>query len=151
MPTPPMPSGPPSGPTSKTSSAPPGSAPAPATRTDDPAPPPAAQAVLDFWFGAPGDPHFGQRRAVWFKADPAFDQAVDTHCAALHRDAAAGRLDDWAGAPRSCLALLLLLDQVPRNLFRRDCAAYATDAQARAVARAALQAGFDARLHPVQR
>jgi len=113
--------------------------------------PPAAQAVLDFWFGAPGDPHFCERREIWFKADAAFDATVHAQCAALHRAAAAGRLDDWAGASLSCLALLLLLDQVPRNLFRRDCAAYAADAKARAVARAALAAGFDARLHPVQR
>src|SRR5947209_609871 len=102
MPTPPTPSGPLSGPTSKTSSPPPGTAPAPGTDGGTPPPPapalaeapipPAAQAVLDFWFGAPGDSDFCERRAIWFKADAAFDAAVHAQCAALHRDAAAGRL-----------------------------------------------------------
>jgi uncharacterized protein (DUF924 family) len=54
-------------------------------------------------------------------------------------------------APLSCLALVLLLDQVPRNVFRGTPRAYASDAKARAVARVAIAAGFDAQLPPPQR
>jgi uncharacterized protein (DUF924 family) len=113
--------------------------------------PEAARAVLEFWFGPPDDPGCGLPRAVWFKADAGFDHAVGTRCAALHREAAAGRLDAWATTPLGCLALVILLDQVPRNLFRGTPAAYATDAQARAHARAAVAAGLDRALGPVQR
>jgi uncharacterized protein (DUF924 family) len=113
--------------------------------------PAAARAVLDVWFGAPDDPASGAPRALWFEADAAFDRTVGTHCAALQQAAAAGRLDVWAATPLGCLALLILLDQVPRNLFRGTPAAYATDAPARAQARAAVAAGFDRALSPVQR
>jgi uncharacterized protein (DUF924 family) len=113
--------------------------------------PEAARAVLEFWFGAPDDPGCGAPRDIWFKADAAFDRAVGARCAALHRAAAEGRLDGWAATPLGCLALLILLDQVPRNLFRGTPAAYATDAQARAHARAAVAAGLDRGLGPVER
>jgi|SRR5271163_3728919 len=113
--------------------------------------PAAAAAVLDFWFGPFDDPAAGAPRAVWFKVDAAFDRAVGTSCAALHRAAAAGQLDAWATTPLGCLALLILLDQVPRNLFRGTPAAYATDAQARALAHAAVAAGLDRALSPLRR
>lgn len=107
--------------------------------------------MLDFWFGRASDPDFCQRRAIWFKSTPAFDLEVGAQCARLHHAAAAHQLDAWMAAAHSCLALLILLDQVPRNVFRGTPAAWATDAKARDVARAALAAGFDARVHPVQR
>ena len=107
-----------------------------------------AQAVLDVWFGPDGG---AIERAVWFEVDAAFDQAVGAQCRALHTAAAAGALDHWAATPRGCLALLILLDQVPRNLYRGSARAFATDAQARAVARSALAAGHDRALTPVER
>jgi uncharacterized protein (DUF924 family) len=113
--------------------------------------PAEACAVLDFWFGPADTPGHGARRAIWFAADAAFDQAVGTTCGALHDQAAAGRLDAWAGTPRGALALLILLDQAPRNLFRGTPRAFATDPQARAHARAAVAAGFDQDLPPVLR
>jgi uncharacterized protein (DUF924 family) len=113
--------------------------------------PDAARAVLDVWFGAPDDPSCGLARAIWFQVDASFDRAVGVQCGALQRAAATGRLDPWATTPLGCLALLILLDQVPRNLFRGTPAAYATDAQARAHARAAIAAGLDHALSPVQR
>ncbi|MBI3515323.1 MAG: DUF924 domain-containing protein [Proteobacteria bacterium] len=116
-----------------------------------PGPSPEARAILAFWFGTEDDPAFCTPRTVWFRANAAFDQAVDAHCQALHLDAAAGRLDHWAQTPLGSLALLILLDQVPRNLFRGTPRAYATDRQALAHARTAVDAGFDRLLRPVQR
>jgi uncharacterized protein (DUF924 family) len=121
---------------------------APQPITELPAP---ARAVLDFWFGAADQPEHGTPRDIWFEADDAFDRAVDAQCGALHGAAAAGQLDGWARTPHGCLALLILLDQVPRNLFRGTPRAYATDPQARAQARAAIAAGFDRALSPVLR
>jgi uncharacterized protein (DUF924 family) len=105
-----------------------------------------ARAVLAFWFGP--SPH--APRQVWFERDAAFDQA----CTAFVTDqarAAAGGYDDWAATPEGVLALVLLLDQFPRNLFRGTARAYASDAKARETARRAIAAGLDARLPPVQR
>src|SRR5581483_9979241 len=63
---------------------------------------------------------------------------------AVHDDAAAGKLSAWENSAEGALALLLLLDQFPRNMFRGDKRAFATDAQARAVASRAILNGFDA-------
>ena len=107
--------------------------------------------MLDFWFGRPADPAYALPRAVWFRACAAFDRAVLDRCAALHADAATGRLDGWASSPLGSLALAILLDQAPRNLFRRSPRAYATDTQALALARTTVAAGFDRELTAVQR
>ena len=115
------------------------------------APQAAAEAVLDFWFGRPGDPEHGSSRAPWFESDASFDRAVGAHCRALHEQAAAGELDAWAATPRGALALVILLDQVPRNLYRGTPRAFATDAQALGHARAALAAGFDQAMTPLER
>jgi uncharacterized protein (DUF924 family) len=96
-------------------------------------------AVLDFWF-ADGMPE------RWFKKDAAFDAEVRTRLAAAYESAAAGGLDDWRDSPEGCLALCILLDQVPRNMFRDDPRAFATDAKALAITRHALAHGFDRRL-----
>ncbi|MGB6016173.1 MAG: DUF924 family protein, partial [Nodosilinea sp.] len=76
--------------------------------------------ILRFWFGDPADPsgEYGQQRQVWFKKDPAFDDAIRQRFLADVERAMAGERDDWRHEPRSCLALVLLLDQFPRNLFR---------------------------------
>jgi len=116
------------------------------------APPPAeARGVLEFWFGRETDPDYGARRDIWFRADAAFDRAVCDRCQALHAVAAQDRLDGWAATAHGSLALLILLDQVPRNIFRGTPRAYATDPQARARAHAAIAAGFDRVLPPVHR
>ena len=117
----------------------------------DATPPAGARAVLDFWFGRPSDPAYALPRAAWFRADVAFDRAVGERCGALHDAAAAGKLAHWAATPPGSLALLILLDQVSRNLFRGTPRAYATDAPARALARVAVDAGFDRVLTVVQR
>ena len=106
----------------------------------------AQSALLDFWIG-PTD----ERREVWFDADPAFDAALGDGFGALARRAAEGVLDHWAETAAGALALVLLLDQAPRNLHRGTAAAFACDAKARRVARAAITKGFDRHLPPVRR
>jgi uncharacterized protein (DUF924 family) len=113
--------------------------------------PAEAQGVLDLWFGPATDPDYRACREQWFRVDAGFDRAMCDHCAALHDEAAQGRLDGWAATAHGSLALLILLDQVPRNIFRGTPRAYATDPQARARAHAAIAAGFDRALPPVHR
>jgi uncharacterized protein (DUF924 family) len=107
------------------------------------------QQVLDFWFGA-GELR-GRPREVWFKKDPAFDRAVGERFLPWVECAAQGGLDPWLSRPDATLALILLLDQFPRNLFRGQARAFAADAAARRATRHALQRGFDAQLLPIER
>jgi uncharacterized protein (DUF924 family) len=103
-----------------------------------------AQAMLDFWFGSEGDPDRERHREIWFKSTAEFDAALRREFLADYEAAAAaGALGSWEATPAGALALLLLLDQVPRNIFRETPQAYATDAAARAVADRALARGFD--------
>jgi uncharacterized protein (DUF924 family) len=112
-----------------------------------------ADQILNFWFGNPTDPQgpYGQQRSVWFKKDAAFDDRIRQRFLPDYERAAAGDYTPWRSQPRSCLALILLLDQVPRNLFRGDARSYATDAEALAVAEAAIAQGHDQALIPVER
>ncbi|MEM8639832.1 MAG: DUF924 family protein [Cyanobacteria bacterium P01_G01_bin.54] len=112
---------------------------------------PAARLVLDFWFGVPSDPTYGQERREWFRKDGQFDAEIRARFLALHQRAAQERLGDWQAEPLSCLALVILLDQLSRNLFRGTPEAFAQDAQALAIAQAAIQQGFDQQVLPVQR
>jgi uncharacterized protein (DUF924 family) len=102
--------------------------------------------VLDFWFG--GDA--AAQHKVWFEKNAEFDTACARFSDALHQ-AKTGALDDWAGTPRGALALIILLDQFPRNLHRGSPEAFAADAKARGIARAAVACGFDRQLAPVER
>ncbi len=115
----------------------------------------SAEEVLGFWFGQPPDPSLNpesaRQRDYWFEKDTAFDEEFGRRFQPLHERAAAGELASWKNEPRSCLALLLLLDQFPRNVFRGTPRAFATDAQAREVARHALARGLDVTLPPVWR
>jgi len=87
----------------------------------------------------------------WFFPTPEFDRLCTTRFLASYEDAAHGRLEDWKNGPRSCLALVLLLDQFPRNMFRGTARAFATDAKARELTRHAVAAGFDRELSPIMR
>ena len=113
--------------------------------------PERARVLLDFWFGASGDPDRERARDIWFKSTPEFDEEVRRRFLADYEDAAAGRLAAWEEAPESALALVLLLDQVPRNVFRGTPGAYVTDPAARATAERAMAHGFDRNVPPVWR
>jgi uncharacterized protein (DUF924 family) len=106
------------------------------------------QRLLAFWF-ADGPDTF---RQAWFTKDDAFDAACRDGFGTLVVPAREGALDGWADTPDGALALLLLLDQFPRNLFRGSAEAFASDAHARAIARrVVLERGFDQALAPAQR
>jgi uncharacterized protein (DUF924 family) len=87
----------------------------------------------------------------WFKKDPAFDGEVRARLADLHVQAATGAFDAWRGSADGCVGLCMLLDQAPRNLFRGERRTFATDRQALAVTRHALEQGFDRQLPQVKR
>jgi len=96
---------------------------------------PAAAEILRFWFE--------EHPKDWFVKNPAFDAEIRGRFLALHEAASAGRLAHWADDGRNCLALVIVLDQFPRNLFRGEARAFATDPLARAAARVILQHGWD--------
>ena len=81
--------------------------------------------------------------ARWFASDPAFDTACQVRFLDAHLAAARRRLDDWSDTPEGALALVLLLDQIPRNVYRGCAHAFATDPLARHFARGAIASGFD--------
>jgi uncharacterized protein (DUF924 family) len=110
-------------------------------------------AILNFWFGDPTQPNgeYGQQRQVWFKKDAAFDATIQQRFLADYEQAAKGLLSEWQQQPRPCLALILLLDQFPRNMFRHTPRSFATDGMALATAQLAVHQGFDQALLPVER
>jgi uncharacterized protein (DUF924 family) len=99
--------------------------------------------IIGFWTSA------GPTR--WFGAKPAFDEAIRLKFEPTHHAAARGTYDRWSQTADGALALLLLLDQFPRNLYRKSAHAFATDAKALAIARAAVAEGFDRAVEPLLR
>ncbi|MBL8708396.1 MAG: DUF924 domain-containing protein [Rhodospirillaceae bacterium] len=95
--------------------------------------------VLDFWFSE-------RARALWFERDRDFDAEIAARFGAAVHDAQRGGFDSWRVSPEGCLALLILLDQMPRNIYRGAAKAFLGDARARDVADAAIQRGFDCAL-----
>ena len=110
-----------------------------------------ADEVLDFWFGREDDPGYGKIREAWFKKDSEFDRLVRDRFEALYEAAAAGELDDWKEEARSCLALVIVLDQFPRNMYRGDPRSYATDRKAQETAEYAVDHAIDRELPDFQR
>lgn len=86
--------------------------------------------------------------AKWFRRDDAFDATLRERWVDAHHAAARRELDAWRGDADGALALVLLLDQLPRNVFRDSAHAFATDGLARAVASAAIDAGHDRAVDP---
>jgi uncharacterized protein (DUF924 family) len=102
--------------------------------------------ILTFWFE--GDP--SRTREKWFEGTPNFDADCARFTAAI-RDAREGRYDIWAATPRGGLALIILLDQLSRNVFRDSAEAFAADPHANRIARRMVEIGFDTKLTPVER
>jgi uncharacterized protein (DUF924 family) len=91
--------------------------------------------VLDFWFAA--------GPAKWFAKDAKFDAEIAKRFGAAHGQAAAGALDEWATDGQGALALLILLDQFSRNLYRESHQAFLQDAQALSIADQSIARRFD--------
>jgi uncharacterized protein (DUF924 family) len=96
--------------------------------------------IVEFWREAGPD--------RWFTKDAAFDATIRARFLAVHEAAAAGRLSGWEQSAVGALALLILLDQFPRNMFRGDARAFASDPLARAIAAGAIVRGYDAEVAP---
>jgi steroid delta-isomerase-like uncharacterized protein len=109
-------------------------------------------AQLAFWFGADLDSPEAlvERARFWFDGAPEVDREIRARFGALPDQAASGAFEAWPSAPRSALALVIAFDQLPRNLFRGSARAFAYDGLALEVASAALEAGFDRALHPLE-
>ncbi|MBK6744105.1 MAG: DUF924 domain-containing protein [Hydrogenophilales bacterium] len=97
------------------------------------------QDLLDFW-------HSPAMRPAWFNSTPEIDQELRQRFEGLWRRAKAGELDDWAATPDGALALVIILDQLPLNMYRGRPEAFSTEARAIAVAKQALAQGHDAHI-----
>jgi uncharacterized protein (DUF924 family) len=102
--------------------------------TDKPTP----AEIVSFWQNAGPD--------RWFEKDAAFDEQIRSRFLGMHEAAASGKLTEWEASAEGALALLILLDQFPRNMFREQARAFATDPLARSIAAGALVRGFDAKV-----
>lgn len=109
--------------------------------------------ILDFWFGKPtvANTDYGKFRREWFKKDAAFDALITDFFLEDYQQAVAGQYQSWHEFPRGCLALILLLDQMPRNMFRGSAQSFATDDRALLAAHQAIEQGFEKSLIPVER
>jgi len=107
-----------------------------------------ADDVLEFWFQGDRDRFRAER---WFGKVPEFDALCRERFAFTVQAALDGALDPWAATPDGTLALVIVLDQLPRNIHRGSYLAFAGDAHARRVARGAVAGGVDAHLTPVER
>ena len=96
--------------------------------------------ILHFWRAA--------GPSQWFRKSDRFDAAIRLKFEPVHHAAARGQYDTWAATPDGALALLILLDQFPRNLYRGSGHAFATDGKALSLARAAVAAGFHRQVDP---
>lgn len=100
--------------------------------------------VLDFWFSDHARPH-------WFASDEAFDAEIRRLFTPLYEGIKHGERRDWAMAPRSMLASVIVLDQFPRNMFRGSPLAFGSDALALELTELAIAKGFDVRLSAEER
>ncbi len=107
--------------------------------------------VLDFWFGAPNSRERGQPRKSWFEKSEAFDAEIRRRFLATWERAARGELGSWQATPLASLALVVALDQFPRNMFRGTERAFASDSLALAAARNMIALEFDRLLSRVER
>ena len=111
------------------------------------------EAILDYWFGAPGTAREIAERQLklWFGKLPEKDREVSEKFTSTFNAAIAGSLDEWAASPRGRLALVIVLDQFPHHIHRDTPDAFAQDAKALALSLAALAAGEDQSLAPIER
>lgn len=102
------------------------------------------QEIIDFWFADATSKH-------WFDSTPEFDRLLGERFRDTWERARRGELDHWMESAEGCLALTIVLDQFPLNMFRGEADGYSTEARSREVARAAIEQGFDSDLEASQK
>ena len=102
------------------------------------------QSLINFWFS-------DEVRQYWFNSTDVFDQQLVNAYADTWEQAKRGDLDDWQGTATGCLALVILLDQFPLNMFRGTAKSFSTEAQSRIVARSAIEKSHDQELEIFQK
>jgi uncharacterized protein (DUF924 family) len=109
--------------------------------------------ILLFWFGTGTDDLVtaSRQKSLWWEKNAQNDVLIRTRFEALVLAADAGRLEDWRATPDGLLALILLTDQFPRNMYRDKPDAFRFDARARKYCLEALDTAVDTRLRPIQR
>jgi uncharacterized protein (DUF924 family) len=114
---------------------------------------PRANCVLGYWFGRADEDSavFADKGSLWFEANATVDAEIRERFAALREEAIGGGLDGWLAGPRGRLALVILVDQFSRNLFRGDARAFEHDALARGWVDEGLHRGADLALRAVER
>src|SRR5438128_11308139 len=103
---------------------------------------PGFSVVLDFWFGAPDSPERGRPRKAWFRKSEIFDAEIHRRFFATWEWAARGELERWRETPLASLALVVVLGQFPRNMFRGTARAFSSDSPALAAARGMIAREF---------
>ncbi len=107
--------------------------------------------ILSFWFGEASSPNYGKPRDFWFHSTPQSDQSLRHQFKGLYQKAVEGHLERLKTTPKGSLALVILLDQLPRNMYRGTAKAFASDAHALEVAKFSLSQGFDRYLLDVEK
>ncbi len=97
------------------------------------------QSIVEFWFSDKVQP-------LWFQSTPEFDAELRDRFETVWQAAEQGRLDDWAETPEGALALVILFDQIPLNIYRGDALCFATEAKSREIATLAIERSDDAQL-----
>lgn len=110
-------------------------------------------AIQQFWFGPLDEAGFAapDKHRLWFSADPQTDTAIASRFGDLVGRGLTGELDGWAGSDTGLVALVLLLDQFTRNIYRGTPRAFAGDSRALALARRAIAAGRHRQMPPIHR
>ena len=103
-----------------------------------------SQEIVDFWFS-------DEVSKLWYRSTPKFDQLLTDRFEETWQQASRGELDQWMDTAIGCLALVILLDQFPLNMYRNSALSFSTEAKSREVVRIAIDRGFDKTLPAEQR
>ena len=104
---------------------------------------PSIANVLDFWYSKKMSKH-------WFSSTPEIDQAIKKQFETVWLSAKSGKLNHWKDSAEGCLALCIILDQMPLNMFRGEATSFSTEQQAVAISKYAIDRGMDTKI-PAQR
>lgn len=99
--------------------------------------------ILDFWFAE-------AMRSKWFASTPQLDASIKEQFEPVWEAAVNGELDDWLSSADGCLALTIILDQLPLNMFRGTTMSFSSEAKSRDVARHAIDQGYDKQIDPTR-